>query len=73
MKKRTGWIIFVVLLSATLAAEFFVVSEAHFGLDGTLFFHAWFGFAACAAIIAASKLLGFFLSRRNTYYGKRRD
>lgn len=73
MTKHSAWTIFAFSLLAALIAEFFIISEGHFGLDGSRFFHAWFGFAACVVVVLVSKLLGLFLSRRETYYGKHHD
>ena len=67
---RKLWVIFIVVLAATVAAELFVAHEAHFGIDGTFSFHAWYGFAACAALIVIAKLLGLVLKRPDTYYEK---
>jgi hypothetical protein len=68
---RKLWIVFVLILAATLAAELLVGHEAYFGIDGTPAFNAWFGFLACAALIAAAKLLGLVLKRPDTYYKER--
>lgn len=68
---RRLWVAFIVVLAATIAAERFVPHEAHFGIEGTLAFNAWFGFLACAALIGCAKLLGVFLKRRDTYYAER--
>ena len=65
---RKLWVFFIAVLAATVAAEVFVTHEAHFGIDGTFGFHAWFGFLACAVMIALARLLGVFLKRRETYY-----
>ena len=68
---RKLWMIFGCVLAASVAAELFISHDAHFGIDGTFAFHAWYGFLACAALIGASKLLGLFLKRRDTYYEER--
>jgi hypothetical protein len=60
---RKLWVIFGCVLAATVIAELFVSHEAHFGVDGTFAFNAWYGFLACAALIGASKLLGLVLKR----------
>lgn len=65
---RLLWKIFAAALVASLIAGFFVHPHAHFGIDGTLFFNAWYGFFACAGIIFISKLLGIFLKRPESYY-----
>ena len=69
---RKLWAVFIALLVATLAAELFVAHEAHFGIDGTFGFHAWYGFGACAVLILVAKLLGLVLKRPDTYYDEPR-
>ena len=68
---RKLWVIFIMGLGATIGAELFVAHEAHFGVDGTRAFHAWYGFLACAAMIGAAKLLGMLLKRPDSYYEER--
>jgi hypothetical protein len=68
---RRLWLFFVGVLAATVAAEWFIPHEAHFGIDGTFAFHAWYGFLACALMIAVAKLLGLILKRADTYYQER--
>jgi hypothetical protein len=65
---RKLWVIFGCVLAATVVAEVFVTHEAHFGIDGTFAFNAWYVFLACAALIAAAKALGLALKRRDRYY-----
>lgn len=62
------WQGFAATLLITLIAGLFTESHPHFGIDGTPFFYAWFGFLACAAIVLFSKFLGLFLKRPDTYY-----
>ena len=69
---RTLWVIFGCVLAATLVVERFVSHDAHFGIDGTFAFHAWYGFLACAALIGAAKLLGLALKRPDSYYEERK-
>ena len=69
---RRLWIVFIGVLAATVLAELFVAHEAHFGIDGTFGFHAWFGFGACAVLIIMAKLLGVFVKRPDTYYDHER-
>ena len=69
---RKLWVAFIVVLAATVAAELFVSHEAHFGIDATFAFHAWYGFAACAVLILVAKLLGLVLKRPDTYYDEPR-
>jgi hypothetical protein len=68
---RKLWVIFGCMLAATVLAELFVVHDAHFGIDGTFAFSAWYGFLACAALIGIAKALGLLLKRRDTYYEER--
>ena len=68
---RKLWVIFGCVLAATVIAELFVTHQAHFGIDGTFAFSAWYGFIACAALIGAAKALGLALKRRETYYEER--
>lgn len=70
---RRLWQIFIVVLAATVAAEFFIEHEAYFGIDGSFAFNAWYGFAACAALIIFAKLLGVVFKRPDTYYEEARD
>ena len=70
---RKLWVVFIGILIATVAVEPFVTHEAHFGIDGTFAFNAWYGFAACVALIVIAKLLGLFLKRPDTYYDEQRN
>lgn len=67
------WRFFIAVLAATVAAEFFIEHEAYFGIDGSFGFNAWYGFAACAAMIVVAKLIGLVLKRPDTYYEERND
>jgi hypothetical protein len=62
------WIIFVVVLVATVLTDLAIEHHPYFGLDGTFGFAAWFGFMSCVALIAFAKALGWFLKRPDTYY-----
>lgn len=68
---RKLWRLFIAVLIATVVAEFFVDHEGHFGIDGSLGFNAWYGFAACAVMILGAKLIGLALKRPDTYYEDR--
>jgi uncharacterized membrane protein len=68
---RLLWILFGLVLVATVAAELVVSHEAHFGYDGLFGFAAWYGFLACAALILAAKALGLVLKRPDDYYADR--
>ncbi len=65
---RGLWAAFIVALALSVAAGAFVGDGAHDGLAGTFGFGAWFGFAACAALILLAKGLGIVLKRPDTYY-----
>ena len=64
------WVVFVLILAATVLADLFVVPHPYFGLDGTFGFGAWFGFVSCVALVLIAKLLGGVLKRPDTYYDR---
>lgn len=64
------WRGFLAVLALTVLAEPFVHLHPHFAVESLFGFHAWYGFAACAAMIVGAKALGFALKRPDTYYGK---
>lgn len=64
------WVVFVLILAATVLADFFVVPHPYFGLDGTFGFGAWFGFVSCVALVLIAKLLGSVLKRPDAYYDR---
>ncbi len=65
---RRLWIVFIGILTLTVAADFLVDVHGHFGIDATLAFNAWYGFVTCVAMIVFAKTLGIFLKRKDTYY-----
>ena len=65
---RLLWIVFIVVLMATLGAQIFVHLHAAFGIEGTFGFHAWYGFSACVAMIIFAKGLGYLIKRSDKYY-----
>ncbi len=65
---RKLWIVGGVTLAALVAIEAGVQTHGTFGLDGAFAFNAWYGFAACVAMVVAAKGLGTFLKREDTYY-----
>jgi len=65
---RLLWRIFIAILAITVLMDFGVEHHPHFGIEGTVGFGAWFGFATCAALILGAKALGVFLKRPDTYY-----
>lgn len=65
---RGLWIAFAAALVATVLMDLVIEPHPYFGLDGTLGFGAWFGFASCVVLIAVAKALGAILRRPDTYY-----
>jgi len=70
---RLLWRGFLVVLALTVAAEFVIHLHPQFEVESVFGFAAWFGFAACAAMIAVAKGLALLLKRPDTYYGKSHD
>ncbi len=67
------WRGFLVVLALTVAAEFVIPLHPQFEIESVFGFAAWFGFAACAAMIAVAKGLALLLKRPDSYYGERDD
>jgi hypothetical protein len=70
---RTGTIrllsvVFVVILITLVLADLAVPDHPLFGLEATVGFGAWYGFAACVVLVLLAKTLGAFLKRPDTYY-----
>lgn len=65
---RRLWIVSGVVLAVTVLLDLVVEHHPHFGIDGTFGFGAWFGFAACVAMVLFAKLVGMVLKRPDTYY-----
>jgi sterol desaturase/sphingolipid hydroxylase (fatty acid hydroxylase superfamily) len=66
---RGLWLIFIIILAGTVAAQFYVHVHSEFGIEGTLGFNAWYGFGACVALIVVAKILGVLIKRTDTDYG----
>lgn len=62
---------FLAVLALTLAAELVITLHPHFAIESVFGFGAWFGFAACAAMIVVAKGLAILLKRPDTYYSQR--
>ena len=62
------WRVFLAVLAVTVVAEFAVRMHPHFAIESLFAFNAWFGFLACAAMIAVAKGLGLLLKRSDMYY-----
>jgi hypothetical protein len=71
---RLLWRAFIAVLALTVIAGLFVSHGDHDGPDSMFAFGAWYGFGACAVLIAAAKLLATVLKRPDSYYDpERRD
>ena len=63
------WIVSLVVLAMLVVADGFVEHHPPCRIDGGFGFHAWYGFAVCAAMVLVSKfVVGLLLKRRDTYY-----
>jgi hypothetical protein len=67
------WRGFLVVLALTVVAELVVHLHPHFEIESLFGFAAWFGFGACAAMIAVAKGLALLLKRPDTYYDDDHD
>ena len=65
---RLLWIALISYLALLLAAGAVFPHKPYFGLDGIFAFAAWYGFAACVALVVGSKAIAIFLKRPDTYY-----
>lgn len=65
---RLLWRSFLAILAAIVLLDLVVEHHAHFGIDGTFGFAAWFGFLSCVALIVLAKALGTVLKRPDRYY-----
>jgi len=68
---RVLWIVFIVVLVVTVAAELLVHLHPRFRLERWFGFHAAWGFLSCVAMVLFANLLGFFLRRSEDYYTRR--
>lgn len=57
----------IMLVLVTLG-DLVIHRHAPVPLAATFGFASWFGFAACAAMVFAAKVLGWVLKRRDDYY-----
>lgn len=67
---RILWRVSIAILALLVLADVFVEHHSHFSIDGSFGFSAWYGFAACVALIAGAKLIGIFLKRPDSYYDR---
>ncbi len=57
-----------VLLAVLTLGDFLYDAHPKFGIDGGFGFYSWYGLLTCAAMVIFAKTLGFFISRKDTYY-----
>jgi hypothetical protein len=67
---RMLWMGSAIVLTLLVAADLFVEHhEAHFLIETSFGFSAWYGFVACVAMVVVSKqVVALFLKRKDTYY-----
>ena len=68
---RALWIVFIVVLALTVAAELLVHLHPRFRLERWFGFHAAWGFLSCVGMVLFANLLGLFLRRPDDYYTRR--
>jgi len=51
-----------------VALDLVVSHHPYFAVDGSFGFGAWYGFAACVALVLVAKALGVVLKRPDTFY-----
>jgi hypothetical protein len=62
------WVVFAIVLAATVLTDLLIEHHPYFGLEGTFGFGAWYGFMSCVVLVAFAKALGAILKRSDTYY-----
>ena len=67
---RLLWALFIVVLALTVLADLAIEHHPYFGVDGTIGFGAWYGFAGCVALVLVAKALGAVLKRPDSYYDR---
>jgi len=67
------WNGFLFVLALLVVAEIGIGLKPHFAIDALYAFHAWYGFLACAVLIALAKALGLLLKRPDDYYERHDD
>jgi hypothetical protein len=65
---RKLWIGFIAVLVLIVLAELAIKRHTITAIDAIFAFNAWYGFAACVALILGARLLGTLLKRRDDYY-----
>lgn len=67
---RLLWIVFIVVLAATVFADLFIDHHGTFGIDDGIGFYAWYGFLSCVVLVFGSIALGRILKRPDGYYDR---
>lgn len=67
---RRLWRGFLAVLVLLVLAGWVVPLHPHFEIESVFGFNAWFGFAACAAMIGVAKALALVLKRPDTHYDR---
>jgi hypothetical protein len=70
---RLLWIVFTVILAATVLLQLAVPIKGYFGVDGWFGFGAGYGFLGCVAMVLVAKGMGAFLKRPDDYYAVEDD
>ncbi len=70
---RELWVAFLLILLATVLAEWVWPIHGHFEIESLSGFNALYGFIACALMIAVAKGLALLLKRPDTYYDDAND
>jgi len=65
---RKLWIAGIIILLLTIVAEPFISLHPHFSIEKLFSFYALFGFISCVVMVAAAKLLGVLVKRKDDYY-----
>lgn len=67
---RRLWIAFLVILVLTVLAELLIERHPQAVIDALFGFNAWYGFAACVALVLVARLIGFALKRPDDFYDR---
>lgn len=70
---RKLWTIFIILLAATVIAQFWVHPHGYFRFDDAFWFYPVYGLIASIALVLFSRLVGTFLKRPEDYWNTRRE
>lgn len=65
---RGLWWVFGVVLALTVLLQFAIPVKGKFALESSFAFGAWYGFAACVAMVLVARVLGWWLKRPDDYY-----